>query len=63
MPEMPRQTHSILLADKSCDAYRQDTVHEVPGMWEVELAEKSPQQGRYKIRIEIDNFQFVEMRR
>ena len=46
MPEMPRPTHSNLLADESCDAYRQDTIHEVPGMREVELAEKSSRQGR-----------------
>ena len=46
MSEMPRQTHSNLLADKSCDAYRQNTIHEVPGMWKVELAEEIPQQGR-----------------
>ena len=41
MPEMPRSTHSNLLADKSCYAYGTDEIYEVPSMRKVELAEEN----------------------
>ncbi len=46
MPEMPRSTHSNLLADKSCYAYGTDEIYEVPSMWKVELAEESSDKRR-----------------
>ena len=46
MPEMPRSTHSNLLADKSCYAYGTDEIYEVPSMRKVELAEESSDKRR-----------------
>jgi len=46
MPEMPRSTHSNLLADKSCYAYGTDEIYEVPSMRKVELAEEGSDKRR-----------------
>ena len=58
MPEMPRSTHSNLLADKSCYAYGTDEIYEVPSMRKVELAEEGSDKRRISFPKKIEDLLF-----